>query len=216
MATDRKRRIIHLASKTLVWSLIASVMLASLPIPIGVVAQNTAESDTPFPCRGGKCGCKSAFQCWTNCCCHSPQERLDWAKRNGVEVPAYGQHLKQLAAQSPQRPGIAKSQATSHAKPACCQTKVVQASRLSRPECCESHAVRPAAVGQTTKKVVLSMLALGCRGSLGELASLPWAVVPVPPKTRLTFALPVVELVLFDIDGPSHSYPPELPPPRLS
>jgi hypothetical protein len=42
-----------------------------------------------FPCEGCACGCLSARDCWTNCCCHSPAERLAWARRNGVTPPAY-------------------------------------------------------------------------------------------------------------------------------
>ncbi len=42
-----------------------------------------------FPCEGCACGCASARECWLNCCCHSLQERLEWARANGVTPPAY-------------------------------------------------------------------------------------------------------------------------------
>lgn len=42
-----------------------------------------------FPCEGCGCGCVSARQCWTQCCCHSMPERLAWAAREGVPVPSF-------------------------------------------------------------------------------------------------------------------------------
>ena len=196
-----------------------SVLLASLPIPIAIVSHDTAEDNTPYPCRDGKCGCKSAFQCWTSCCCHSAQERLEWAAKHGVAVPEYGQHLKQV---------VAEQKANASKKPACCQKakpvvpvvkaaccqKVVQAVPVATAACCQVKANTVAAKPRT--KIVLSMFALGCRGSAGELASLPWAIVHAPVSDAwvlgpLEFALAVV-----DVQGPTRFYPPELPPPRLS
>jgi hypothetical protein len=41
-----------------------------------------------FACENCGCGCASAHECWTACCCHTPVERLAWALRNGVLPPA--------------------------------------------------------------------------------------------------------------------------------
>lgn len=41
----------------------------------------------PFPCQSHSCGCASAHQCWTACCCYTPRQRLAWATRNGVTPP---------------------------------------------------------------------------------------------------------------------------------
>ena len=41
----------------------------------------------PFPCQSHSCGCATAHQCWTSCCCYTPHQRLVWAGRNGVEPP---------------------------------------------------------------------------------------------------------------------------------
>ncbi len=196
-------------SKLLVWSLVASVLFASLPIPIAVVSHNDSDDQQNFPCRDGKCGCKSAFQCWTSCCCHTPQERLDWAARNKVQVPEYGQHLKQIVAQQKSQPRAAKQ--------TCCQ-KPHEAVVADKPACCapKAKAAEKAVASKPRVKVVLSMFALGCRGSSGELASLPWAVVHVREVTPLVLGLFEHELKLLDINGPVRFYPPELPPPRLS
>lgn len=212
---------LHLATKLLVWSLVMSVLLASLPIPIAVVSHDAAEDNTPYPCRDGKCGCKSAFQCWTSCCCHSAQERLDWAAKNGVVVPEYGQHLKRIVAEQrasqSAKPACCQKPkpAAAVAKAACCQTKV-PAVAVARASCCEVKAKTEVATAKPRTKIVLSMFALGCRGSSGELVSLPWAIVHASVSDSwvlgpLEFALAVV-----NVQGPSRFYPPELPPPRLS
>jgi len=41
-----------------------------------------------YPCEKCGCGCATATECWTHCCCHSEQERLVWALENGVLPPA--------------------------------------------------------------------------------------------------------------------------------
>lgn len=39
----------------------------------------------PFPCIDKACGCATAAQCFASCCCHTPAERLAWAKLHRVE-----------------------------------------------------------------------------------------------------------------------------------
>ena len=218
------KRGLHLATKLLVWSLVMSVLLASLPIPVAVVS-HSPEDNTPYPCRDGKCGCKSAFQCWTSCCCHSAKERLDWAAKNGVAVPEYGQHLKQV---------VAEQKASESAKPACCQTAkpvapvakaaccvIAPKPQGASPGCqsepgCHREIKAKAIADKPRTKIVLSMLALGCRGSSGELASLPWAIVHVPSSDAWVLGPLEFALAVINVQGPTQFYPPELPPPRLS
>lgn len=40
-----------------------------------------------YPCESCGCGCASATECWTHCCCHTEQQRLVWAIENGVMPP---------------------------------------------------------------------------------------------------------------------------------
>lgn len=40
-----------------------------------------------YPCEQCGCGCASATECWTHCCCHTAHERLIWAISNGVMPP---------------------------------------------------------------------------------------------------------------------------------
>lgn len=65
--------------------------LGALPSPrllggLGLTA--SSGSGERFPCEGCLCGCATAEQCWEDCCCHSLEERLVWAKTNGVTPPA--------------------------------------------------------------------------------------------------------------------------------
>lgn len=54
------------------------------PMPtVGMV-----DASTPFPCQHHRCGCQSADQCWRNCCCFTPEQRIAWARENHVTIPA--------------------------------------------------------------------------------------------------------------------------------
>ena len=69
--------------------LLISFCASSLPIPIQSFESLRIDSSESYPCKGGACGCKSAHQCWTRCCCNSPAKRAAWAKKNGVTPPSY-------------------------------------------------------------------------------------------------------------------------------
>ena len=47
-----------------------------------------ATSSERYPCEGHACGCRSASACWTECCCLSLNQRLEWARAHGIEPPA--------------------------------------------------------------------------------------------------------------------------------
>ena len=41
-----------------------------------------------YPCQAHQCGCRSAEQCWTRCCCFTTSQRLSWAVAHHVQPPA--------------------------------------------------------------------------------------------------------------------------------
>ena len=113
------------------------VLLASgLPLPFGAAqpvgggaAREAAgkrlaakDRSQPFPCMDKPCGCATAEQCFTSCCCHTPAETLAWARARGLK-PAV---LEALA----RRAGVAE---VAKAKPAggCCAAKATK-----QPACC--------------------------------------------------------------------------------
>src|SRR6266481_10155373 len=54
-----------------------------------VLGSTKKHGSHPFPCQDHDCGCSSAEECWTNCCCFSPEQHLAWAHDHAVEPPAY-------------------------------------------------------------------------------------------------------------------------------
>jgi hypothetical protein len=65
---------------------LVAYLLATVGFPLPMPANQ--DTRTPFPCQGHACGCLSAEQCWQNCCCFSPAERLAWADQHQVTIPA--------------------------------------------------------------------------------------------------------------------------------
>ena len=54
---------------------------------VGFAVTPSGTAGSRFPCDGHACGCQSANDCWTGCCCLSPAQRMAWAKANGVTPP---------------------------------------------------------------------------------------------------------------------------------
>jgi len=70
----------------LVVYLVASLGVIPSPrVVMGWFGQMVGER---YPCESCGCGCASATECWTHCCCHTEQQRLVWAIENGVMPPA--------------------------------------------------------------------------------------------------------------------------------
>jgi hypothetical protein len=86
MLSRRKFKLSSPGTRRLVTALALAAYALSLvgfplPLPAG------KDTSTPFPCQHHHCGCHSAEQCWSSCCCYSPEERLAWARRHGVRIP---------------------------------------------------------------------------------------------------------------------------------
>ena len=134
--------------RVIAWALLGlyGVVASGLPLPLGmpsgpgiatrrgdrVAATRLAAKDRsrPFPCMDKPCGCATAEQCFTACCCHTPAERLAWARAHGLE-PAV---LASLAARVARRDAAGATSATP--QEGCCAT----AAAPSRPSCCAASA----------------------------------------------------------------------------
>ncbi len=53
------------------------------PLPVA----ESKDVSVAFPCQNHACGCQSAAQCWQDCCCYTPAQRLAWADAHGVSIP---------------------------------------------------------------------------------------------------------------------------------
>lgn len=66
----------------------AVMVTGAIPSPQWVLGLFGRASSVRYPCEACGCGCASAEECWTACCCHTLHERLVWAIENGVMPPA--------------------------------------------------------------------------------------------------------------------------------
>jgi len=165
-------------------------------------------SEERFPCEGCACGCISAEHCWTNCCCHSIEDRLAWARANGVLVP------RAIA----RRAFAALQQASARANlPECCRAREDRQSGSATSSCCdaggcgtEPHASRIARVR------IASISALGCKGAPGWLVH-----APLPPVVDTSASAPSIISRVVGCHAPRGDAAPESrtleapsPPPR--
>ncbi len=172
-------------------ALMLFVLIASgVPIPVPYAK----DLSQPFPCMFGQCGCRSAEQCWRNCCCHTPEQRLAWAAAHRVATPAF---LKEQAAASKALGCCATAKV-----PACCQD-----SNPSEPQSAASCCSQDGSVSISA--------ALKCAGSGEFLAGVSLCLPPPrvdwkPTIDRLN-ALGVVSLWPTSPDDA-----PSAPPPRAA
>ena len=137
-----------------------------LPISAGTARRSSER----FPCENCPCGCSDAATCWRQCCCMSNQQKLAWARKNGVAPPAFV-----LAASDRERldHDVAESCCATHdhgALPPCCRAKA-----KPLPPCCLAKASRASA---PRTKLVLLISAMKCKGLSLSPAHLPPALPP--------------------------------------
>ncbi len=171
-----------------------------------------------YPCEGHACGCASATECWSSCCCHTVQERLAWAITNGVKPPASVKFSDQqwIAAANAVKAGSAECSmcvAGIQEKLArgIATASVVQASS-SRVSCPSDSKIE-----KRSGFVGFSMSALACKGIKQVLAS---SVPPaLPTRVRDLLAAPsVAPLIAMPREARPDSRSLEVldPPPRLA
>lgn len=180
------------------------VVAGGLPLPIPQTA--TKDRSVPFPCMDCACGCGNADQCWTGCCCHTPAERLAWAREHGVTPP------RALVVMVDTRPQTAfaaegasrvESKSCWAAKRSCCQSK---------PDCCHDSPV--ASPRQPTEDFsILGLRALVCHGFgtnwltavIAVPLNVPGCVQPLAAESVVTWRR---------LQFSSRGFPPPVPPPR--
>ncbi|WP_145076870.1 hypothetical protein [Aureliella helgolandensis] len=122
-----------IARQVTTWLVLIALLLSVVPIPLARVQVLSGDS-VPFPCQSCACGCVTAEQCWTSCCCYSPSERLQWAQENGVTPPAYAV----ITESPPQVESSTNSLATANGcSTGCCAAgseKAVQSRETTRSE----------------------------------------------------------------------------------
>lgn len=185
-----------------------SLCVSFVPLPRGSSLDSIGDKDhsEPFPCQDRPCGCRSAQQCWKKCCCFTNEQKLVWARRNQVKVPAFV--LVRAKAEA----------ATSRIS-----APAVFSVRKIWKTCCSSHrgesrvaenSVKPRRVPSSRTNVVIGVLAQQCQGGGPYWNSLPWSILSTPlevrwPSSFLMEALPASTLLLSEV-----TFSPPVPPPR--
>jgi hypothetical protein len=218
--------------RAVAWAMLGlyGLVASGLPLPVMSPPAGTAaarklaakDRSQPFPCMDKACGCDSAERCFSNCCCHTPAERLAWAKARGLE-PAVLVALERRVAAAPV-PAAGGCCAAKQAKPSCCASS--DEGEAADDAICSDYTslagepVVPASDGEPVPhdepgcNVVILRAMLACGGIVAQ-----WAAVGVslPPPAVVTclIAWPCVGTVVVFDDGPSGAGgPPDLPPPR--
>jgi hypothetical protein len=189
------------------------VLATSFPLPLGwkLIAPTGAPL---FPCWDCGCGCVTAEQCWTNCCCFSPKERIAWARKHGVTPPAYA--VLDAAADREQAERAASSAPSSSGGGACCCCADSKAQSTLAPDSCQTdQSLANLGESNPTIKVVTTIGLLKCRGLKERVLLVNWSQLPASPPLLVNLPEPDAWLSNFsEISRFSRSRPP-LPPPRL-
>jgi hypothetical protein len=210
-----------------------ALVVSGLPLPVGFSSpgQKSASSDKrlsgkdrtkPFPCMDKPCGCATAEQCFANCCCHTPTERLAWARAHNVEAAVLAA-LERRAGTEPRKPGSG-----------CCAKKAAKPAYsapsldLVGPDICseyQSLAATPAPVSVENSpepaeespqpRLVVLRAMLACGGIAAEWFS---CGVSLPPPAIVaavvTYEPPLITLDVADDEMICVTSVPDLPPPR--
>jgi hypothetical protein len=150
-----------------------------LPLP---AAATPREAGEPFPCMGHACGCRTAEQCWTNCCCFTPEERWAWARAHDVQPPAYAERPapSEEGWNTPRLRDRAEGEPAQATRRSCCRDRAAKA-------CCGGGACAGADTTQPANEAppsgvrwVPGVSALRCQG-LTTLWVTTGTTLPPPP-----------------------------------
>jgi hypothetical protein len=190
--------------------LLVAFCVSSVPVPFESAEPLVQDSSERFPCEGHRCGCKTAHQCWTNCCCNSPKQRVAWAKRNNIQPPAYAVLSDPDETESDRfdrlRKNVAKKSA---AEDYCGTSKCGHCDNQKKPK---ENSERTATGKKKT--FVLSMLALRCQGKSSAMTSLPWLVPTIRPDVEIRHTAPEPYGICVSSFWFSFNLEPETPPPK--
>lgn len=198
-------------------ALVGYVLVASgLPLPFGsppgaggeAAAKRLAVKDRaqPFPCMDKPCGCATAEQCFTNCCCHTPAETLAWARGHRVAAHVLAALERRVAA-----PAAGVSCCAARARPACCAEQAA---------CCSAAAPAvtpaPASAPPAAPRVVSLRAMLACGGIIAQWSAV--AAAPPPPRVASPWRLAPLGAVMPAADETADAIRPvpEPPPPRAA
>ncbi len=170
-------------------------LAATIGLPMPALARKGAAER--FPCENNPCGCQSAVQCWTSCCCYTVEEHWAWAWAHQIEPPSY--------ARRPADDGW-------NSRPQRDQEQCQSAERSC--SCCKQHTdvEKPKERGFRWVNAVGSLRCQGVHpaGLFGTVSTPPPAVVEGDFSLAPTDSIPLSAFAVL-----TRSTPPLDPPPRL-
>jgi len=201
--------------------------------PAGKAAAIVAAKDRSraFPCMDKPCGCGTAEQCFSHCCCHTPAERLAWARAHQVE-PAVLAALERRVAVEIASPPAAEASCCTAAAAACCDTAVgappqANTAAVGEPPQANTAAAgapptedhgSPVREGEPRRLKTLSLRAmLACSGLVAEWYAAGGGGALPPPRVGLVLDAGLVATAVGGDELPLRlAVPPDVPPPRCA
>ena len=184
----------------------------------------------PFPCMDKPCGCATAEQCFSNCCCNTPAELLAWAKANRVDPATLVALQQRAAAPCSSQPAASCCGSVAEAPTCCSAAAAAPASEdlcaeyrslAASPSCCEATAT--AAPQQPADDLPHDFVAgpgislkamLACGGILAGWSAATTSL-PAPAVVRVERSTTCCgRIALADDVGTSIDPSPDAPPPR--
>jgi len=195
------RWLIRLVRSSAAMALIVAYLAAAIGIPLPVRVDK--DRSRPFPCQDHACGCQNAEQCWHQCCCYSPEEKLVWARAHHIEPPPeLCRRVASLAWNSPRQ--------RDHAK--CGDSSCPCANKDSASARSPQEASQPA---QSPVPWVLAVLAHKCQGH-GMWCQAVFASLPPPAVITWSYDWrPAGHVAQQDLACYHFASVPPTPPPRL-
>lgn len=192
------RRYPSTAAKATRVAIVLAYLCASFGLRLDVNHERTQVDDSmPFPCQGGQCGCSSASECWSNCCCLTPKQRIAWAKQAGI-TPPY-ELIGQVEEKS--STGCCSTEPTSSVASPCCDTH-------KSTSCCSN-------AESSSPSVSVKLKSPACQGKESRWLASTIDVVPVSLANLMRDDTPAgIVCVLRPTYRPFKS-PPGTPPPEV-
>ncbi len=218
------------------WSAIVGygLVASGIPLPCGTVSAGSAvagkrlsakDCSRPFPCMNKPCGCATAEQCFTNCCCHTAAETLAWAKAHQVDPAVIAALQRRVAA--PPAPAASCCSVPKSCCAAAAAGEEAPADSLAGPEICsdyQSLATTPAVPSRVADepdadsvsvRVVSLRAMLACGGLVAEWLACGASLPPSP--VVFVVSCECFELVAGTSDRMSSlRLAPDVPPPRVA
>ena len=182
-------------------------MVIGAPLP----EHHAKDRSIPYPCMDHACGCMNAEQCWRGCCCCTLEEKLAWARKNGVSPPAFALAHSEVCEHEHHDCLASKYEATSE----CCECERTKSEKKS---CCQqSRAVKDRNMeDKSPVRWMTGIMALRCQEDHGWIILACFLLINVSEMTAASVQVPLLEQVLMrDETGSSQSQLPAVPPPRL-